>query len=163
MSIYHKHHIVPKHMGGTDDPSNIIELTVEKHAEAHRKLFEQYGHWQDEVAWKGLSKMITKTDAIRFAQSKPNIGNKRWLGKKHSQETKNKIAKKLAISQAGNLNSQFGTMWIHNLTNKSNKKIKKCDPIPDGWIKGRKMFRIKDSNLELLVQSQTICHLSNPE
>jgi predicted molibdopterin-dependent oxidoreductase YjgC len=30
----HKHHIIPKHMGGTDDESNIIELTIEEHAEA---------------------------------------------------------------------------------------------------------------------------------
>ena len=33
------HYIVPKHMGGTDDPDNIVELTVEEHAEAHRKLY----------------------------------------------------------------------------------------------------------------------------
>ena len=31
MTLYHKHHIIPKHMGGTDDPSN--KLTVEEHAE----------------------------------------------------------------------------------------------------------------------------------
>ena len=39
----HKHHIIPKHMGGTNDPSNLIELTVEEHAEAHKLLWEQYG------------------------------------------------------------------------------------------------------------------------
>jgi len=64
MSIYHKHHIVPRHMGGSDDPSNLVELTIEEHAEAHRKLFEQYGHWQDEVAWKGLAKMIDHQEVI---------------------------------------------------------------------------------------------------
>lgn len=53
--ITHKHHIVPKHAGGTDDPSNLVELTVEEHAEAHRKLYEQYGRWQDKLAWMGLS------------------------------------------------------------------------------------------------------------
>ena len=35
--IYHNHHILPKHMGGTDDPENIIKLTIEEHAEAHKK------------------------------------------------------------------------------------------------------------------------------
>jgi len=51
----HKHHIIPKHMGGTDDPKNIIELTVKEHALAHKKLYEKYGHWQDKFAWQGLS------------------------------------------------------------------------------------------------------------
>ena len=51
----HKHHIIPKHAGGTDDPSNLIELTVEEHAEAHRLLYEQYGRWEDYYAWQGLS------------------------------------------------------------------------------------------------------------
>ena len=29
-------------MGGTNDPSNLVELTVEEHAEAHRVLWEKY-------------------------------------------------------------------------------------------------------------------------
>ena len=27
--ITHKHHIIPKHIGGTDDPSNLIEQNNE--------------------------------------------------------------------------------------------------------------------------------------
>ena len=46
----HLHHIIPKHMGGSDDPSNLIEMTVEEHAEAHRVLFEKYGRKEDELA-----------------------------------------------------------------------------------------------------------------
>jgi len=49
-------------MGGTDEPSNLIELTVEEHAEAHRILFEQYGRWEDELAWKGLLGLIGKPE-----------------------------------------------------------------------------------------------------
>jgi hypothetical protein len=71
---YHKHHIIPKHAGGTDDPSNIIELTVEEHAEAHRKLFEEYGRWQDEVAYKGISGRISCEEAIRLAQRNGKLG-----------------------------------------------------------------------------------------
>lgn len=41
--LKHKHHIIPKHAGGSDDPSNIVVLTVEEHAEAHRKLYEKHG------------------------------------------------------------------------------------------------------------------------
>lgn len=39
--------------------------------------------------------------------------------------------------QQGESHSQHGTMWITNGT--INTKVKKTDPLPDGWIKGRKM------------------------
>ena len=39
MTIYHVHHIVPRHMGGTDNPENLVKLTVEEHAMAHLKLY----------------------------------------------------------------------------------------------------------------------------
>ena len=66
-------------MGGTDDPSNIIELTIEEHAEAHRKLFEEHGRWQDELAWKGLAKMISREEIIRIqiTNGAKNAGKKR--------------------------------------------------------------------------------------
>jgi len=35
-------------------------------------------------------------------------------------------------------NSQFGTIWIHNLETNQSKKIKRNDIIPNGWLKGRK-------------------------
>ena len=54
MNIYHKHHIVPRHMGGTDDPSNLVQLTVEEHAAAHLKLYEEHGKREDYIAWKML-------------------------------------------------------------------------------------------------------------
>ena len=52
---YHKHHIIPKHAGGTDDPDNIIRLTIPEHADAHRLLYEQYGRLGDKMAWLMLS------------------------------------------------------------------------------------------------------------
>jgi hypothetical protein len=66
----HKHHIIPKHMGGTDEPSNLVELTVEEHANAHRILYEQHGLWQDYCAWQALSGTITIEQARRIATSK---------------------------------------------------------------------------------------------
>jgi len=83
----HKHHIIPKYMGGTDDPSNLIELSVSDHANAHYELWLMCGNWQDEVAWKGLSGMISSTEAIRQSQS---LANK---GKKLSKETREAMKK----------------------------------------------------------------------
>lgn len=67
MSIYHIHHIIPKHMGGSNHPSNLIKLTVEEHAEAHKKLWEEHGNIYDRIAWLALSGQINAVDAIREA------------------------------------------------------------------------------------------------
>lgn len=72
----HKHHIIPKHMGGPDDPSNLVELTVEEHAEAHRKLYEEHGHLQDKLAWLGLLKLIDTAEIVRTLQSEGMKGSK---------------------------------------------------------------------------------------
>ena len=83
----HKHHIIPKHMGGTDDPSNLIELSVEEHTEAHRVLWEQHGRKEDELAWKGLAGIIGKEELLhelfvmagkkgKHPRHKANLGRK---------------------------------------------------------------------------------------
>ena len=63
-----------------------------------------------------------------------------WKGRKHSDETKNKLRQtfKIMEHQKGEKNSQFGTCWITK--NGENKKIKKeelDDFISKGWNKGR--------------------------
>lgn len=75
-----------------------------------------------------------------------------WKGRKHKQETKDKVKKTLKEEinhQQGEKNSQYGTCWIHN--NQENKKIKKDELqqwINIGWIKGRKIFDNKDRTKE---------------
>lgn len=84
--------------------------------------------------------------ARKIAESKrkkgtlSNNGSKSFLGKQHTQETKQKISdvKKQSESQLGEKNSQFGMMWITNGV--ESKKIKKTDLIPEEWRKGRKMI-----------------------
>jgi hypothetical protein len=87
----HKHHIVPKHMGGSADKENIVELTIEEHAEAHRVLWETYGKWQDYLAWNGLLKRIKCEEVAREASRLANTG------KLMSEETR----KKISISKKG--------------------------------------------------------------
>jgi len=52
-------------MGGTDDPSNLVELSVEEHAEAHKKLYEEYGNEYDRIAYEALSGIIKKEEVIQ--------------------------------------------------------------------------------------------------
>jgi hypothetical protein len=72
-------------MGGTNDPENIQLLTVEEHAEAHRKLYEKHGKFEDYLAWKGLIGQISKQDILKEIYrkngknwSKNNIGKTSW-------------------------------------------------------------------------------------
>ena len=60
--VLHQHHIIPRHAGGTDDPSNLVYLTIEEHANAHRLLYEQYNRQEDYLAWKGLAGVIGKDE-----------------------------------------------------------------------------------------------------
>lgn len=66
----HKHHIIPKHMGGSDDPSNLIELSIQEHADAHKLLWEEHGKIEDKIAWECLSgRTLTEEDRIVLSKS----------------------------------------------------------------------------------------------
>ena len=94
MTIYtHIHHIIPRHMGGTDDPSNLVELTIEDHAIAHRVLYKIYGSEYDRLAWLGLSGRIGKEEIRRATHRAATVGrpppNK---GKKASPELRKRLS-----------------------------------------------------------------------
>ena len=50
----HKHHIIPKHRGGTNDPSNLVEISLTQHAMFHFCEWQLHGKRADYVAWKRL-------------------------------------------------------------------------------------------------------------
>lgn len=124
-------------MGGSDDPSNIIELSVEEHAEAHRRLYEEYGRWQDKLAWKGLLKQIGKEE-IRLEAIKEGIRTrdmsyfktKEWserirkinLGKKRSIETKRKLSKPKSKEHKEKLRNH---LKVHNKRKRSEEELQK--------------------------------------
>ena len=128
----HKHHIIPKHMGGTDDPSNLIELTVEEHAEAHRLLYEQHGLKQDWLAWQGLAGLIDKKELLHELfvlagkKSKPPIGHKANLGRKWSEDYKKNMSaiskgKKITEEHKKNISKGKSKTWL--ITNPNGDKI----------------------------------------
>ena len=138
-SIYtHKHHIIPRHAGGSDDPSNIVELTTEEHALAHKKLFFIYGRWQDELAYLGLSGQIGKEEITRLSIQKAQRSRIRTFsietrkrmsigstGILHTEETKRKISeankgKKFTEEHKRKLSETKKEYW----KNKRNEKIK---------------------------------------
>lgn len=89
----------------------------------------------NDPSWKGREKQREcGSKNLKKAHIEGKIKYNTFTGKKHTEETKQKISEKNKIKQTGQNNSQFGTMWITN--NIENKKIKKSDLIPEGWKKG---------------------------
>lgn len=82
-------------MGGSNDSSNIEYVTVEQHAERHRVLFETYGRWQDELAWKGLAGIIGKEEIIRLKNRYSKLGkpNLKARGLKRTPECRENLSK----------------------------------------------------------------------
>jgi hypothetical protein len=151
---YHVHHIVPKHIGGTNEPSNLVRLSVKEHAEVHKLLWEEHGRWQDYCAWKSLSGQITCSEATKMAQSlankgknNPNFGktgNKNpnyknrgkdspLYGKKQSKETSNKKRLSLVGRSFEDLHGKEKSEEIKNKlrkpkTEEHKKKLSKPKP-----------------------------------
>lgn len=68
-------------------------------------------------------------------------GHCSFLGKTHTEETKEKMRMAKKGKNKGNKNSQYGTCWIYSLTAKKTIKIIKSELdsyLSKGWIKGRK-------------------------
>ena len=156
----HLHHILPKHMGGTNDPSNLIELTIEEHAEAHRLLYEQYGREQDRRAWLGLTKMMSGEEIIREILTSPKSEEhkrkisealkgkpKPWLigtknaagnaGKPKSEEHKRKISE----AHKGKKRGEFSEEWRQALKDAQARQPTRTCPHCGVTGKGANMTR----------------------
>lgn len=168
-------------MGGSDDPSNLVELTRKEHAMAHMKLYEQYGKKEDLGAYYLLTGQTDEAAKISSSlggtvQGKINADNghmrkiqkmANWseAGKKGGAATiasgkgafgdpvqrlescrKGGRAQGKINSESGHLkklsqmtieenNRNLGMIWVTD--GSQNKMLKKTDPIPDGFHRGK--------------------------
>lgn len=80
--IKHKHHIMPRYRGGSDDPSNLVEVSVVQHAMWHFCNYQLWRDDRDKLAFLALSGKVGKED-IELEKSRigAKLGNKRFLEK----------------------------------------------------------------------------------
>ena len=62
--LIHKHHIIPRYMGGTDGEENLVEVTIAQHAMFHYCNYQLWNNMEDYVAWRGLSGQISEAEFI---------------------------------------------------------------------------------------------------
>jgi hypothetical protein len=137
----HLHHIIPKHMGGTDDPTNLIELTVEEHAEAHRLLYEQHGNWQDYCAWQALSGRIGQEEILRMKQGMANKGKKRTP--EQLEKYKQGALKRAERHRANGVQEE-----ANKKRSEAMKGRKKSEEHMANWVASRKGHTVSDSQRE---------------
>ena len=191
MILTHKHHIIPRHMGGSDESSNIVVLSIEEHAEEHRKLWSQYGKWQDYLAYCALSKQVSVAEITHLKRVLANRGKivlestreklrAANTGKRASEETKKKMSQnngmknaaiakshseKMKIKMRGNKNGLGGksSSGMIKINNGIDEKfIHPDESLPFGWVKGRlPRIWINDGKTERWILVSEIQHFQD--
>lgn len=148
---YHRHHVLPKHAGGTDDDDNIVYLTVDEHIAAHRELFEKFGSPADAASANFLeaSRQLGFDEAKHFFftetcrrggrnahEVKQQNGFYAKLGKINGDRLRGKQQPHLT---AATVKAVSGSRWYNNGI--EDKRLHVC---PEGWKEGR-LFRQSDS------------------
>ena len=82
--MIHKHHIIPRYEGGSDDDSNIVRLTPTQHAMWHFAEWTRKGKWEDFCGFKMILGDVNSPD-LRLART-------RWAGQKGGEMTRDLYA-----------------------------------------------------------------------
>jgi hypothetical protein len=62
--LMHKHHIIPRYMGGTNDKDNLVEVSITQHAMFHYCNYQLWNNIEDYVAWRGLSHQVSQAEFL---------------------------------------------------------------------------------------------------
>jgi hypothetical protein len=114
---YEKHHIVPRCLGGSDEPENIVCLTPEEHYLAHQLLTKIH------PSSKGLAKA-----AHIMCAGRPTNKYYGWVRRRFAEAQRQSVL--------GESNPVFGTRLIFNPVLQKNKRIGKEELLPEGWHEG---------------------------
>ena len=77
--IKHRHHLIPRHMGGDDSEDNLTPpISIDLHAAFHKQLWEDFGKKEDYIAWKCLSGRITPEQARLLAAKQGQEKSERY-------------------------------------------------------------------------------------
>ena len=112
----HRHHLLPKRMGGTDAEENLTPpISCELHAEFHRDLWEHYGQQGDYIAWKALSGRITGEDARLHAALDGQSKSEKYKASRRTCGLRaNSTMTKETRSKGGKAASIHLVAWIKN-------------------------------------------------
>ena len=85
----HKHHKIPRYMGGSNHPSNLIEVSITQHIMWHFANWKLWGNYQDKIAYK----LLANTDASAEMQILRLENSRKVVSAMTPQERKQKNKK----------------------------------------------------------------------
>lgn len=129
-----RHHIIPRCVGGTDTPTNLVRLSAREHYICHILLTKIYDY-------PGLVNAAVLMGAQTGATSRLYA------------RLREKLALQQSIGQSGENNSQFGTKWVFSEELNICKKIPATEGLPEGFQPGRSKKITPISKLELRRQA----------
>lgn len=123
--------------GGASEQRYSVDI-IEQRRKTGRRVMTQLlpKLWSDENFRR---RAITRLDKLRKSGK---ITSPDWHGRKHTSSTRYAIGRTNSVKQRGQLNSQYGTMWISNVQLKISRKIKRSELekyLLLGWSLGRKV------------------------
>jgi len=87
-----RHHIIPRHAGGTDEESNFSYLTHREHIVAHWLLWKIHGRDGDKSAWMLMKNMTFWPPTLGMKHSTETRRKMSEAGKNRSEEHRRKIS-----------------------------------------------------------------------
>ena len=122
------HHITPKCVGGSNDPSNLIYLTFAEHFEAHKLLVECY------PGNKKLSYALWRM-ANGKRDCSPNdydFARKSFIGNGTPDEVRNKIRNSHIGKSSGMLGKKHSSDARRKMSEAQKRRVRPTNP-PRGW------------------------------
>ena len=171
--VLHKHHIIPRHLKGSNDKSNLINLSVEDHAEAHIMFSRCFDINSYEYVTNLRSARLLIKKSVRFTDEMEEIKqayrgeNNPFFGKTHSDESKKKIGeatiknrKDISYDEFYGEEEAINQRNIRSIAAKNQhdrmseeEKLKRSESISNRlkgnipWNKGRKSKYLVDGNI----------------
>ena len=136
-----RHHIKPKCIGGTNDLSNLVNLTAREHYICHLLL----------------CKIFDKSEALHRAFIRmSNDRNKKFISSRHYEEMKSNFAE-LRSQKMKKHNHMSGRVWVNDgIINKSIKSSDLLEFLDLGFRKGR---LVDKKVLKLFKQGEQVVHI----
>ena len=129
-----RHHIIPKSLGGIDDETNLVNLTAREHFVCHFLLTKMYE--KESFEWYKMNHAFLMMNIS-------SLNQQRYFNSRLYEALRKNFSSLMSLAQSGKNNSNYGKMWICNPETKENKSIKKDEKIPEGWVKGRNIWKRK--------------------